>query len=46
MWWWRCGATMRTRVLIDGRNMLDHEMLRGHGYTVEGIGRAAETGKA
>ena len=39
-------ATMRTRVLIDGRNMLDPQSLRAAGFTVEGIGRAAEPGIA
>ncbi len=33
---------MRARVLIDGRNMLDPEPLRAAGFTVEGIGRAAD----
>ena len=32
---------MRTRVLIDGRNMLDPVALRDAGFTFEGIGRAA-----
>jgi UDPglucose 6-dehydrogenase len=44
--WAAVGATMRTRVLIDGRNMLDPEPLRAAGFTVEGIGRAAEAGIA
>ena len=36
---------MRTRVLIDGRNMLDPaELCATAGFTVEGIGRAAEPG--
>ncbi len=39
--WAAVGKTMRTRVLIDGRNMLDPESLRGAGFTFEGIGRAA-----
>ncbi len=38
--WATVGGTMRTRVLIDGRNLLDPEPLRAAGYTVEGIGRA------
>jgi UDPglucose 6-dehydrogenase len=41
--WAAVGRTMRTRVLIDGRNMLDPAALRGAGFTVEGIGRAAES---
>ena len=40
--WASVGGTMRTRVLIDGRNMLDPEPLRAAGFTVEGIGRAAD----
>jgi len=40
--WAAVGPTMRTRVLIDGRNMLDLGSLRAAGFTVEGIGRAAE----
>ena len=39
--WAAVGETMRTRVLIDGRNMLDPASLREAGFTVEGIGRAA-----
>mgnify|MGYP006325261153 CR=1 FL=1 len=35
------GARMRQRVLVDGRNMLDPEELRSHGFEYEGIGRAA-----
>jgi UDPglucose 6-dehydrogenase len=44
--WVAVGATMRTRVLIDGRNMLDPAPLRAAGFTVEGIGRAADPGVA
>jgi UDPglucose 6-dehydrogenase len=44
--WAAVGATMRTRVLIDGRNMLDPQQLRAAGFTVEGIGRAADPGIA
>ena len=40
--WAAVGETMRTKVLIDGRNMLDLAPLRAAGFTVEGIGRAAE----
>ena len=39
--WAAVGATMRTPVLIDGRNLLDLAALREAGFTVEGIGRAA-----
>jgi UDPglucose 6-dehydrogenase len=42
--WAAVGAAMRTPVLIDGRNMLDPELLRSAGFTVEGIGRAADDG--
>ena len=44
--WAAVAGTMRTRVLIDGRNMLDPEPLRAAGFTVEGIGRAADPGIA
>src|SRR5262245_34823513 len=40
--WAEAGAKMRQRVLVDGRNMLDPEELRAHGFEYEGIGRAAE----
>jgi len=40
--WAAVAKTMRTPVLIDGRNMLDPSVLRDAGLTVEGIGRAAE----
>ncbi len=39
--WTAVGATMRNRVLIDGRNMLDLAALRAAGFIAEGIGRAA-----
>ena len=32
---------MRNPLVIDGRNMLDPDELRGAGFTYEGIGRAA-----
>ena len=38
--WAAVGATMQTRILIDGRNMLDPEALRAAGFAYEGIGRA------
>ena len=44
--WAAVGETMRTRVLIDGRNMLDPTALRAAGFTVEGIGRAAEAARS
>ena len=42
--WAAVGATMQTRILIDGRNMLDPETLRAAGFAYEGIGRAADAG--
>jgi UDPglucose 6-dehydrogenase len=42
--WAAVAATMRTRVFVDGRNMLDQDKLRAAGFTVEGIGRAADDG--
>src|SRR5919106_3871587 len=38
--WAEAGGRMRTRVLIDGRNMLDADVLRAAGFEYEGIGRA------
>ena len=40
--WAAVAETMRTRVFVDGRNMLDQAMLREAGFTVSGIGRAAD----
>ena len=42
--WASVGGMMRTPVLIDGNQMLDPEPLRAAGFTVEGIGRAADIG--
>jgi len=39
--WAKVGETMRARVFVDGRNMLDPETLRSAGFAYEGIGRAA-----
>jgi UDPglucose 6-dehydrogenase len=39
--WAAVASSMRTAILIDGRNMLDPASLRADGFTVEGIGRAA-----
>jgi UDPglucose 6-dehydrogenase len=39
--WADAAARMRGRVLVDGRNMLDPEQLRVHGFEYEGIGRPA-----
>jgi UDPglucose 6-dehydrogenase len=41
--WAAVAPTMRNPLLIDGRNMLDPTSLRAAGFTVEGIGRAAES---
>jgi UDPglucose 6-dehydrogenase len=43
--WAAVATTMRTRVLIDGRNMLDPAALRTAGFIVEGIGRASDDGR-
>ena len=40
--WAEAGGRMRNRLLIDGRNMLDPETLRAHGFAYEGIGRAGQ----
>jgi UDPglucose 6-dehydrogenase len=37
--WAAAGKRMRNRVLVDGRNFLDPEELRSHGFVYEGIGR-------
>jgi UDPglucose 6-dehydrogenase len=39
--WALLAETMRTRVFVDGRNMLDPDAMRAAGYVYEGIGRAA-----
>jgi UDPglucose 6-dehydrogenase len=44
---WRAAAlTMRRPLLVDGRNMLDPEVLRQAGFTYEGIGRPAAEASA
>jgi UDPglucose 6-dehydrogenase len=40
--WASVAATMRTPVLIDGRNFLDPAQMEAAGFRYEGIGRAAE----
>ena len=42
--WSGLAATMRTPVLVDGRNMLDPALMREHGWLYEGIGRAGSGG--
>ena len=37
--WAAAGERMRGRVLIDGRNLLDPDEMRAHGFVYEGIGR-------
>ncbi|MEI7760085.1 MAG: UDP-glucose/GDP-mannose dehydrogenase family protein [Thermoleophilia bacterium] len=39
--WASVGASMRTPILIDGRNLLDPLLMRAAGFQYEGIGRAA-----
>jgi UDPglucose 6-dehydrogenase len=38
--WAAVGKTMRTRVFVDGRNMLDPQAMRAAGFTYDAIGRA------
>src|SRR6476646_486105 len=42
--WAAVGSTMRTRVFVDGRNMLDPDTMRAAGFTYDAIGRAAANG--
>jgi UDPglucose 6-dehydrogenase len=44
--WAALAPTMKTAVLIDGRNMLDPDEMRTAGYSYEAIGRAAGNGPA
>ncbi len=37
--WRAAGNAMRSRVLVDGRNMLDPDTMRALGFAYEGIGR-------
>ena len=39
--WASMAPRMRTRVLVDGRNMLDPDAMRAAGFTYDAIGRAA-----
>ena len=39
--WSELGATMRTPLVIDGRNHLDGDAMRAHGFVYEAMGRAA-----
>jgi UDPglucose 6-dehydrogenase len=41
--WGEVGKRMRNRLLVDGRNMLDPELLREHGFVYEGVGRPNKT---
>jgi UDPglucose 6-dehydrogenase len=38
--WGELRATMRTPLVIDGRNHLDADAMRAHGFAYEGMGRA------
>jgi UDPglucose 6-dehydrogenase len=40
--WAEAAARMRTRLIVDGRNLLDPEQLRALGFAYEGIGRPIE----
>jgi UDPglucose 6-dehydrogenase len=40
--WAALAGRMSTPLIVDGRNYLDPEALRGAGFTYEGIGRGAE----
>jgi len=35
-------ATMQTPLIYDGRNLLDPETVKGHGFEYRGIGRGCE----
>lgn len=37
--WAELGSTMKNKVIVDGRNMLDREQLQQAGFTYTGIGR-------
>jgi UDPglucose 6-dehydrogenase len=37
--WATAGERMRNRVIVDGRNLLDPDTMRAHGFSYEGIGR-------
>ncbi len=39
--WAEAGRRMRSRIVVDGRNMLDPEKLRALGFEYEGIGRGS-----
>ena len=41
MEWDAVGATMRSRVFVDGRNMLDPDAMRAAGFRYAAIGRAS-----
>jgi UDPglucose 6-dehydrogenase len=40
--WAEAGSRMSNRLLVDGRNMLDPDTMRRHGFEYEGIGRAVD----
>ena len=37
--WAAAGERMKGKVVIDGRNLLDPDAMRAHGFVYEGIGR-------
>jgi UDPglucose 6-dehydrogenase len=37
--WFDAGSKMRQRLVVDGRNFLDGDLLRRMGFTYEGVGR-------
>ncbi len=39
--WSAVGGTMRSRVFVDGRNMLDPDAMRAAGFRYAAIGRAS-----
>ena len=43
--WAALASTMRTRVFVDGRNMLDPDAMRAAGFAYDAIGRAAANGR-
>jgi UDPglucose 6-dehydrogenase len=40
--WAEASRRMRNPLLVDGRNLLDPETMRKHGFEYEGIGRGSE----
>jgi UDPglucose 6-dehydrogenase len=40
--WSEAARRMRNALLVDGRNMLDAQTMRAHGFEYEGIGREVQ----